>query len=218
MSPKTVTCVICNETVTKAQTLQIKEGRACRKHEGVEDFSKQQQQSQKDELLKSIEKRQEKYKPKQYEPKVDLVLKPTCFRCGSEGINVQDFYFQCAVAMEKIKLSGTDINFFELPSQIKQHIPKEFQNPIIMIDITNKPEVIEKIKYKFREICSLARFVALCPKCMKDLKLEQSYREQVEKRRPKLDLQTMHLIGTMMQPELEKIAKEQLKQEGIEIK
>lgn len=168
-----------------------------------------------------LKNKKKKRNPKKYDTKeisLKPVLKPICFRCGAEGVSVQDFYLQCAVAMEKAQLMGENINFFELPIQIKKFISKEFQTPIILVDASKKPEIIEKIKYKFRTMVQFAGFVALCPKCMKDLNLEESYRDQIEKRRPKLDLQTMHFIGSMMQPELEKIAREQLKNEGVDIK
>ena len=68
MPPKTVTCNICNKEVMKSTTLAYKDGRACREHEGVEENSKLLQQKQKEDLNRSINKRDLKYKPKEYIP------------------------------------------------------------------------------------------------------------------------------------------------------
>ena len=220
MPPKTCTCNICGQTVTKAKTLQFKDGRACREHEGVHEWSDKQQESQKKGLISSIKKMEEKSRPRKPESftRIDDMVKPMCWRCGVNGIALQDFYLQCAVAMEKMKLVGEDFNFFELPNQIKKFIPEEFKTPIIPVNLLKKPEVVEKLKYKFRVISMMGGFAYFCPKCLKDLKLEQDFKAQIEKNNPKLEIKDMYMIGALMQPELEKVAREQLKQEGVEIK
>lgn len=38
MPPKTCTCIVCGQEVSKRKSLKIGEGRACRHHKEVEDF------------------------------------------------------------------------------------------------------------------------------------------------------------------------------------
>jgi hypothetical protein len=212
MPPKEVKCEICGNIVLKSQTLSIKNGgRACREHEGTQEQSKQIQLQQKESLQKSIERKEKKYKPMEDYDYSSMTKKyNVCWKCGCEGTSLQEYYLQCAVAMEKINMVGAEWNFFDLPFQIKKFISKEHQIPLIRISIKNKPEVIEKIKYKNRLIAKFVGLIQVCPECLKRVGLDEEWKDQVRKNMPKIDLKTAYLFGSLLKPELTKMAVDQL--------
>jgi len=214
MPPKTVTCNICNKEVMKSTTLAYKDGRACREHEGVEENSKLLQQKQKEDLNRSINKRYSKDKPKEY---VSLEKRMNvCWKCGCEGTPLQEYYFQCSVAIEKMRITGANFNFFEFPQQIKSFLPKDCKVPLIIMSIENRKDILKKFRFKNEAMVQFSNMIQVCPTCLKVLGLEKQFEEDTKRRNVKLDFNTAFILGTLLQPDLEKIAIDQLYEESLE--
>jgi hypothetical protein len=210
MPPKTFTCEVCEVEVSKPKSLAFGKGRACRFHTGVEDAAKHQHAIEKHELKKSIESNSNKFKKKEHPNLPTEVPKYSCWRCGCEGTDEATFYFQRAVAMEKINLLGSEFNFLDLPNQLHKLTPPEYQTPIIVLAIKDHHNVIEKLKYKHRIIADLSGVVCLCPSCLKDLNLLTEWEEERQIRMKKINLETMYMLGDLMKPALQEEAINQL--------
>lgn len=217
MPPKTVTCEICKEQVMKAQTLAYKEGRACRKHEGVQEYSEQIQAQQKQTLTKSIEKHERKYAPREYVPLEIRMMK--CWKCGCEGTSLQNYYLQCAVAMEKMHIVGAQFNFFDMHIKLKEFIPKEFKVPLIIISMGDKKKsILNQFRFKQQQIVEISDLIQVCPTCLKLIGLEKKFQDDAKERIKGLTLETAFIFGSLIKPELEKIAIDQLYDEHIKEK
>lgn len=76
MPPKTCTCVICGEQVTKAKTYAVQKGRACRTHEGVQETRDQRVAEQNATLRAAVKKKKSRPEQKS-EP-----FQAECICCG----------------------------------------------------------------------------------------------------------------------------------------
>jgi hypothetical protein len=217
MPPKTVKCEICEQQVMKAQTLAYKTGRACRIHSGVFADSKQRQMQEKQNRDDAIKKLEKKHQPKEYVPLETRMN--VCWKCGCQGTDLGTYYLQCAVAMEKMQLVGAEFNFFGMPNKIRDFIPKEFQTPMIKIFFTkDRKDIIERLKYKYRTVAEFAQAIQVCPLCLKVLGLEKQFQEESRKRMEGLTMKTAFMLGSLLKPELQAIAIDQLYDETIKEK
>lgn len=214
MPPKTVTCEICNEQVMKAQTLATKTGRACRKHEGVQEQSEQIQIQQKQALNNSIEKHEKKYTPREYVPLETRMN--VCWKCGCQGVGLSTYYLQCAIAMEKMQIVGAEWNFFDMPIKVREFIPKEFQTPLIVISMGDKKKsILNQFRFKKQQLVEFSDLIQVCPQCLKIIGLEKKFQDDARERMKGIELKDMFMLGSLLKPELQKIAIDQLYDEMI---
>ena len=220
MPPKTVICEICGEQVMKAQTLAYKEGRACRFHEGVEIHSKQihiQQLQNREDAIKKHERKYNTRPEREYIP-LDVRMN-VCWKCGCQGTSIQNFYLQCAVAMEKMQIVGAEFNFFDMPNKIKEFMPKEFQTPMIIISMGDKKKsILNRFRFKKQQIVEFSDFIQVCPDCLKIIGLEKKFQDEARERMKGLTIKTAFLFGSLIKPELEKMAIDQLYEENLKEK
>jgi hypothetical protein len=201
----------------KAQTLAYKTGRACRHHEDVEMHSKQIQVQQKQNLTDAIKKREKKYAPKEYIP-LDVRMN-VCWKCGCQGTSIQNFYLQCAVAMEKMQIVGAEFNFFDMPNKIKEFMPKEFQTPMIIISMGDKKKsILNRFRFKKQQIVEFSDFIQVCPECLKIIGLEKKFQDEARERMKGFTTKTTFLLGSLLKPELQAAAIDQLYEETIKEK
>jgi len=217
MPPKTVTCVICGQEVMKAQTLAYKEGRACRKHEGVQEYSEQIQAQQKQTLTKSIDKHERKYTLREYVPLE--VRMNVCWKCGCQGTDLRMFYLQCAVAIEKMNLIGAEYNIFNMPTKVREFIPKEFQTPLIVVSMGDKKKsILDRFRFKNQQLVEFSDLIQVCPTCLKIIGLEKKFQDDAKERMKGIELKDMFILGSLLKPELQKMAIDQLYDEHIKEK
>jgi hypothetical protein len=212
MPPKEVRCEICDQTVLKSKTLAYKNGRACRDHDGVQEFSNDLRLQGKQKLEDSIKREEDKHKPRDYK-KEDLDMKGTCWRCGCEGIDYAKFCFERMAALEKMNILGKEWDFFNLPNKIFENMPEKSRTPLLVLNIQERPDVIEKLKYKFRIVSHLAKMVQVCPSCLKDMKLEEEWYKIVKQFAEKISVEKSFLLGSLFQPVIQKIAEQRIAEE-----
>lgn len=217
MPPKTVKCEICEQQVMKAQTLAYKTGRACREHEGVREYSEQIQNQQKQALTKSIEKHERKYAPRPEMTYESLEKRMNvCWKCGCEGTSLQNYYLQCAVAMEKMQIVGAEWNFFDMPIKVREFIPKEFQTPLIVISMGDKKKsILNRFRFKKQQLVEFSDLIQVCPGCLKIIGLEKKFQDEARERMKGIKLDQMFMLGSLLKPELQKMAIDQLYEETI---
>jgi len=199
MPPKVVTCCICKQEVLKAQTMAIKDGRACRSHDGVEQKA---QQRQKDEALKNA-KPMPRQSPSGFEHRFDLEkfeqdaakfreeAYSHCWTCGCEGISLKEYFAQCMIASHRLKLRG-EWNFLTLHSDMD----KLMGNPVVLSCLPYDEEKDRKIyrditNRKIKGIIHVLRFVNMCGKCI----VRHNVRDRLEALMPE---PTMEQIKAMM--------------------
>jgi hypothetical protein len=198
----------------KAQTLATKTGRACRKHEGVQEQSEQIQIQQKQALNNSIEKHEKKYTPREYVPLETRMN--VCWKCGCQGVGLSTYYLQCAIAMEKMQIVGAEWNFFDMPIKVREFIPKEFQTPLIVISMGDKKKsILNQFRFKKQQLVEFSDLIQVCPQCLKIIGLEKKFQDDARERMKGIELKDMFMLGSLLKPELQKIAIDQLYDEMI---
>lgn len=182
MPPKTVVCSICGETVLKAHTLALKGGsRACRSHSGVQEESLEIQQEQKQETKKSMSRKRKLYQPYPMPSHEELnrwrdKVKTTCWVCEAEGINAQDYYFKCLVALKRLELRGDSFNLLNMPEKVRELVT---DIPLFSIpyDSNNDDRLFSRVRdRKLRNILHFLRYIQLCPDCIQRLNLNDRFK------------------------------------------
>jgi hypothetical protein len=206
--PKT-TCSICGETVLKSQTYHVGDGkRACKIHQGVADQALDAQNKIKNDKKKKIEKEASERKRRIHGPDVSGSISDsffeegrkwaneTCWFCGKEGRPLRELFERQIVALEKLKLKGNPMAFFnDHRGVIKEAgFPKGtiFLNRIAIPDEQRK-KIIGRVRGgRDKQICAeMAGFVLSCSHCAEKLGLK--FMPEM----PKVDLKTLAALGTL---------------------
>lgn len=126
MPAKTVTCTICENTVTKRKTRDIGNGlRACRTHEETEKaiIAKEQKEEQARFEKEEAARREREAKRAERESSLPLPHALCCYICKREGIHEEEFYYRRAIGSRKVELKyGTDL----LPEQKEEKLKEQF--------------------------------------------------------------------------------------------
>jgi len=193
MPPKTVICSICGYTVNKRQTLQIGDGlRACHFHEEA---------IRKSEELKNIEKKQKKIKKKKTERGFTLpsseslekhkdFVQNHCWVCCKKGIGIKELYYKMLVGMEKLKLKDEQIDFLNMPFQLKKEMCLVNVPTLVTIEVKKKD--ISKLLHKMvADFYSFTRTAQICVECLKKLDLFDEWQKSM----PQPSLNQMLYLG-----------------------
>lgn len=212
MPIKQVMCCQCNSLVNKAQTYSIgKDQRACAKHEGVT--------AKKDELeaarLQKIQKDTAKGKPKKFDapPKGAPVSAPKgsawatdpsipmCWLCANKGLRQQEFFMKLLVEREKARLIHGEINPFD-PNHPGNKI--NIGRCIFLVPLDKCNQARPFLREDFEPILQMAKCIAICGPCCGTLKIDPLPKPEYK------DLVQFSMLGTIMQPVIEKIAKAEM--------
>ena len=205
MPPKTFTCAVCGEQVTKPKSYALADNsgnRACRIHEEAQVAKEERHQ-------KEIERREfEQQKAAIQKNKQDCARNPMALRCACclvEGLSQQEFYQRKLIANEIADIqNGRPVLPWEKESFVKGVSPEK---PLLVtIEIPKNKE--HRIQPSLRMILEFTgRHLPLCQKCINDIGLVQ----------PELDAQKL-LLGAVayeaIKPDLQNLANDIL-EEGI---
>lgn len=177
MPPKTVTCSICGQEVLKAQTLaRPDKSRACRSHPGIESESQTLQEAAKAARAQDTKKKypfgskEVRTTPHQFSHRDPEEFRTHmyshCWTCDCKGISLREHFFQCLIAMRKLRLNGK-FNFLSLPGDMKKLIGSH--NVLAIIPYNDSKD--GRIKYDIfnrvtKELVPLLGFMNLCTKCI----------------------------------------------------
>lgn len=172
MPIKQVVCVICKETVNKAQTYQVggtpaAPERACKKHEGVTDkktaLEAQKEKAQAMSVQKAEHRRPEGGYGGHSDWSTQNALTPKCWVCMNTGLRSQDFFMKMLIEMKKAEVvHGKPLNPFFGPGAVRLGVRCIFVLP------KEKCEgVMKYVREEFRTLIQMAGFVAVCADCCK---------------------------------------------------
>ncbi len=191
MPPKTVTCSICGLVVGKKQTLHVGEGlRACRTHEET---------LQKSEVLVREQKKEER--PKEKRPKETLhdfgakhskwkdFIQNHCWCCCKKGIGIREMYYQALVGLEKLRLKGEQLDFLNMPAQVKKETGLAKTPTLVTLEVTN--DISDHLHKMAKELYFYTKNATLCVECLKKLKLYEAWKKTM----PEPTLEDVYILG-----------------------
>ena len=203
MPPKTVTCIICGESVLKSQTSFVPKGfsyrlnesetichtlkeagRACKTHTGVDEIKEILTETQK------AKSQQNNLPPKRsYDPSKDPFNGPlkdpktTCWTCGKNGTEHQEYMIQNMIAMKELEAEG-NIKWILDPSILHNKVKENgVLPPIVLIEVTEKEkDILNYVKEPFKFTAEMIHMVGMCPGCIHNLKMKEALQRQFDKR------------------------------------
>ncbi len=206
MPPKSFTCYVCGQEVSKPKSVMTPKGRMCRSHEGASEILAQKQTREVNKLKKQIEK------PKKQKPKETLEqIVPKCSCCGKIGIRQDDFYFRMSVAMSKAKLSGILTHFLDpdFVNKIKPFIKspdvKDDRELTCLFVISTKenPLVNKHLCYDARFAADMLGVAMVCPGCLKKYQVKVPESKFGKDIPPDKFLSSLHMLGAVVGPVIE---------------
>lgn len=164
--PKTITCAICGNEVSKRQSLSIGDGkRACRTHEQTTVASKEAQAKIKQENEARKEKLRRKFRPPEFKH-IDRIV-PRCFNCKQEGLRQDEWFLTLLKLGEQYEMTyGKPLNPFDPEANATAYSPLKGKACIFVVS-TDKVENKLKLGRDTRVAADLLGIVGLCMKCCK---------------------------------------------------
>lgn len=214
MPPKTVTCCICGEEVSKRQSLETSPGkRACRGHKETQRLSTKLQNFQKEtEEVKQVKRDKIKRDNRIRDIFIkknffgDFILK--CYCCSKEGIRSDIWAQRALINMHKKKLLGEkQQNAFDvLTESFKRDIGGV---PLIMLSCEHKIINDIRVSRHYVEVKEFGGIILLCDDCLKIKKVpDELYKPSVKQTR------AMANIVPFMKEDLNKLAQEEIDNDG----
>lgn len=222
MALKQVICSICSQTVLKAQTAHIGNGkRACKSHDGVADQADkaQQQLADKHAVGRTIKPKRQllEWKP--------TTIKPTCCVCGCDGISYQEFMLEIMVASRKVNVSPIPFNdedakklYREAQSRLGgRRALLHFVRSEMMASEWGKVEwqlIFNRVRREWRQVIELAGVAPVCSQCVENLSLTNPMEARM-RAFAKLPLETITLLGVIAEPVIDDIANRTIAAEKV---
>lgn len=199
----TTVCVICNETINKAQTYAISSGkRACKRHQEVQQQATAYQKTIQQQHLKGREVR----KPR-VQPQFDSgFLKPICSVCGVVGLKSQDFFYQVLLCHERFELVySRPFDMFDQKDRELAYAP--IKGLICLSWVKFTPDVHQSLlRQDFRVVAKMLGYFVACNPCCSNHKME-IYNPMED---TKLSLEDMIMLGEVVRPMIRHEAQQQL--------
>lgn len=194
MPPKTFTCAICGEQVSKRQSYlydKVTGARACRTHEETQDkqeiFKAQEEarkaKEERTQQIRQREKRAHQFGTPEFYERSDEI-RNGCWKCLGKGLHHREWYMRQLIAMKKVELKeGRKPLPLAITKEGIQDIRKvneAMKSPMRNGDRTlylgqwPVPEdrletTLNGIRKRFRETVEFFKYVQLCPQCAKKL-------------------------------------------------
>jgi hypothetical protein len=203
--PKQVVCCVCHETVLKARTRHIGEGkRACLIHEGVEEKAVQAQQKIKENVAWSHKKEREKAAKIFGKSKsTSFCLEPHCPVCKKLGRPYRDFALFLLRANQILSKAGVTIFDADYMSLLRKLVEKEPELkdrvPLVFYMKDKMPlsvwqhaiEVMDKMEPGSGMVFEMIGGLQICPTCADKLNVQFQY--------PEIDLDKLMVFAAISQ-------------------
>lgn len=185
------------------------------------------QKVKKKEVLQNQEKQRQENERKQEQEKHDRFIRrqeqeandtrrvlsgiPFCWVCEKEGITSQQFYYNLLMHNKKEELKGNLLNPFspEYVEEVRkaQKLGEgETLSVISILPIPSNHSLLKKMNYHRAEAARLVGAISICAQCEKEHKLVRP--------EPKMSLEQMTVLGSIMEPVITDNAKELLNKEA----
>jgi hypothetical protein len=228
----TCECSVCHQTVNKAQTYAVGDGkRACKSHQGVVEQAEAIKQKAKDDKKAAEERkkraeqqrreeREERDSFRRNDPEAEHWRTCECWLCGCEALPLQVYFHRQLIVLSKQEMRGTHDYVGAMLGDQKAHEQnlKDLGIPVGTrfyreVPLPQNPEhrdwILRHVKgiRDKRFIVGLLGCVHVCADCAKKYNLP-FWPEQ-----PKLtpeNMKTMAIFGAMKIPSVEEAAKREL--------
>jgi len=136
-----------------------------------------------------------------------------CMKCKADGIWEHEAFMRLAVNMQKERLVNGHFDLFGFDGKVPAHVQRTKDELGGKIPVKNFPiEMVEKfigqLEYNAKMAAQLLGIVTLCKGCADSIELDWAYNL------PKVDLQTLHMIGVAVEEPLKDQARAELASEA----
>jgi len=228
MPPKTYTCAICGEQVSKRKSYLYDEKtkkRACKSHQEAQDKANARRDEDKKRLDEAKKKKSRRpfegspgYIDPKWQEKADET-KNSCWKCLCKGLQHREFHMRLLVAMEKMQLEGespfpnlfdaeeTRAHFKKIAEHMKNPMHIEDDRKTVCLSMYKIEEKhLTQIRKRFQMAASLFGYVQLCPICAEKLDLKLEHPKE-------LNLKQLAAFGAAYELTLKKPVKHQAEKE-----
>jgi len=122
-----------------------------------------------------------------------------CWCCCKKGIDIKELYYKMLVGMEKLKLKNEQIDFLNLPFQLKKEMNLLKVSTIITLEVQD--DISEHLHKIAHDVYSFTHTARLCVECLKKLKLFDKWQKSIPK--PSIN-QMLHIGASYETSTLEK--------------
>ena len=194
MPPKTFTCAICKEQVSKRQSYLYdkKTGeRACRKHQETQDRQEvfkaqeaaQKEKEEQNRQARLREKRAHQFGTEEFEQRTKEIQNH-CWKCLKPGLHHREWWLRQIIAMKKVAVKeGRQPLPFAFTKEGVNDIRKvheAMKRPTLDGDVTlylgqwyiaenRREQTLDGIRKRFRQGAEFFGYVQLCPACAQKL-------------------------------------------------
>jgi len=202
MPIKQCACSICGQTVNKAQTYFIGDGkRACKSHEGVIE-KRDALEARKLESSRRVKERIESWKIRDKRLGENFA-KPHCWLCGLAGLRQDEFFTRILIEMEKAQKIYGIVNPLDMSHPANKGLAKE---PCIFIVAKEKAaHVVRSMRPDLRMLPDMTGVFAICGACAQKNNIEVL---------PKPDFDDLVKMGVVydlfMKPAIQQIANREM--------
>jgi hypothetical protein len=210
----TFRCEICGCEVSKRQSYQYGQGRACKKHQEANEANNEKQNILKSHLKEDLRKASQKHSSHDFS---NFRIGPQCWGCHCNGFMLQDFYAQMLISMEKVQMreqtEGKSFNIIELMNESRKDAFETLgSNLTVLVPYPVSKNLVHDVCRATRAshgLVSLAECIVLCKTCADKAKLVY--------KPPKLSTEQLYnwaSVSDMMRPQFQEAAKIQMKLEN----
>lgn len=218
MKNEMFTCKICNEQVTKRQSLAYNDGgRICKTHPEADNV--------KNNLMEEIKRKKANEKTrktidnkKQFEPFEFRYLNSYCWGCKEDGVTQQYFYERMLVNSIRAENQGEHMNILD-PSRcpVVNLTRKDLEGKKVLFQMPLDEDQKFRILWAIpdtasKHLAELSKNAMLCTECIELAKLE--VRTQV----PTINteqLKNWMVVSSMVRPSIEEIVKKEDEERNV---
>jgi len=157
---KTCICVKCGKEVLKNTTYFVGNGRACKTHDGVQEFAEQQKEKEIKRLANINPQKERAHKQEQQV----IPQGPSCFICGKVGIRADEQSKSILILMNMIKLGeeGQPVDKTGISKALHEIAGK---TPIHCLDSKKYPQMRQHLRHEMRVGFDAFGFFGICQEC-----------------------------------------------------
>ncbi len=211
MPAPTTKCSVCGDTVLKAQTRHVGDGkRACKSHDGVVATAEQVHSTQLAALQNKRDQERQRRERRHEHREHAYDRQMRCHVCNHAVAHVADLLMETVIASKTHQMAGSSANILTNPEQIVNDV-RAVAGDVIGCFVYDKSELTDA---QWNSVCNGARrdlrdgirmfgFVCACVKCMKKFGLPNKLDNM-----PQPSFEQLVTISAVMEPLIESIVLE----------
>jgi len=198
MPAPTVKCSICNETVLKARTRHIGDGkRACKIHDGIMDIAEEVHAGQLENIAKK--RKAERQRHRRRDPE-QISTELRCNICQCSAVKVSDILRESLLISKELEIEGHPgallAGMLDGDDTLGERLRAKFPGKTGLYVYTKEelgdqwPMVVRRTRRALREGIRMFGFVGICVNCVRKLKIPDKMANL-----PQPPLETMTMLG-----------------------